>query len=119
MALGMEIGLGSGHIVLNGDPALPKKGHILPNFRPMFIVAKQLDGSRCHLVRRALAQATLCYMGIQLPQKGHSSLQFWAHVYYGQEVIGPIGTMAVLDKNVRKLKGFVKRVGFTVLSKSE
>ena len=28
----------------------PQKGHI-PNFRPMSVVAKHLDGSRCHLVR--------------------------------------------------------------------
>jgi len=40
MALGMEVGLGPGHIVLDGEPApLPKKGQT-PNFRPIFIVAK-------------------------------------------------------------------------------
>jgi len=51
MALGMEVGLGPGHIVLDGDPApLPKKGAELPNFRPIFIVAKRLDASTCHLV---------------------------------------------------------------------
>jgi len=38
-----------GHIVLDGDPS-PKKGHSSPMFRPMSIVAKRLDGSRCHLV---------------------------------------------------------------------
>jgi len=27
MALGMEVGLGPGHIVLDGDQASPKKGH--------------------------------------------------------------------------------------------
>jgi len=27
MPLGMEVGLGSGHIVLDGDPAPPNKGH--------------------------------------------------------------------------------------------
>jgi len=33
MALGMEVGLGPGHIVLDGDPApLPKKGHSRPIF---------------------------------------------------------------------------------------
>jgi len=41
---GTKVGLGPGHIVLNGDPAsLPKeKGTQLPtpNFRPMSIVAK-------------------------------------------------------------------------------
>jgi len=121
MKLGIQVGLGPGHIVLDGDPApltqrgtalppifgpyllqpngcmdqdvswygtrprprrlmldgtplsppqkgpqfslrglcvrwrpspLPKKGAEPPNFRPMFIVAKQLDGSRCHLARR-------------------------------------------------------------------
>jgi len=36
------------------------KGHT-PNFRPMLFVAKWLDGSRCHLVRRsASALATMC-----------------------------------------------------------
>jgi len=52
MALSMEVGLGPGHIVLDGDPAaLPKEGG-KPNFRPMFIAAKWLHGSRCHLVQR-------------------------------------------------------------------
>jgi len=40
----------------------PKRGRSpLPNFRPMSIVVKQLDGSRWHLAWRwALVQATLC-----------------------------------------------------------
>ena len=51
MALGMEVGLGSGHIVLDGDPAPPKKGGgTAPNFRSMSIVAKRLHGLRCPLV---------------------------------------------------------------------
>jgi len=59
----MAVGLGPDDIVLDGDPApLPKKGaEPLPNFRPMSIVAKLLDGSRWHLAWRwASAQATLC-----------------------------------------------------------
>ena len=53
MPLGMELGLGPGHIVLGGDPGpLPEKGRTAPNFRPMFVVAKRLDGSGCHLVQR-------------------------------------------------------------------
>jgi len=45
MALGMEVGLGPGHIVLDGVPArLPKKGAESPNFRPTSIVAKRLYG---------------------------------------------------------------------------
>jgi len=58
MKLGMEVGLG--HIVLDGDPAPPKRG-TAPSFQPMFVVAKRLDGSRCHLVlRQASAQETFC-----------------------------------------------------------
>jgi len=54
MAIGMEVGLGSGHIVPDGDTAPPpKKGaEPLPNFRPISIVAKRLDTSRCHLLWR-------------------------------------------------------------------
>jgi len=57
MSLGMELGLGPGDIVLDGDPARPpQKGggaprppspkgwRSTPNFRPMFILAKRLDG---------------------------------------------------------------------------
>jgi len=51
---GMEVSLSLGNIVLDGDPALlPLKGHSLfPNFWPMSIVAKWLDGLRYHLVWR-------------------------------------------------------------------
>ena len=106
MKVDMQVGLGPGHIALDGDPAPPPpKGHNtppvfgpyllrpnacmdqnstwyggrprprrlcvrwgpsppsqkggpkrglspLPNFRPLSIVAKRLDESRCHLVRR-------------------------------------------------------------------
>ena len=50
MPLDMEVGLGPDDIVLDGDTAaLPKEGAEPPNIRPMFIVAKPLDGSRWHL----------------------------------------------------------------------
>jgi len=53
LAVGMEVGLGPGHIVLDGDLApLPKKGAQPANFRPLPIVPKRLDVSRCHLVWR-------------------------------------------------------------------
>ena len=45
--LGMEIGLSPGDIVLDLPNTSP-----LPNFRPISIVAKRLDASRCHLVWR-------------------------------------------------------------------
>ena len=62
-AFGMEVGLSPVDSVLDGDPApSPERGRSsFPNFRPMSIVAKGLDGSRWHLARRwALVQATLC-----------------------------------------------------------
>jgi len=76
MKLGTEVGLGPGHIMSDGDPASPPKMGTAPQFSthvhcdkkrgtpPLFgtsAVAKQLDESRCYLVRRqAMAEATLC-----------------------------------------------------------
>ena len=45
MKLGTQIALDPSHIVLDGDPAPPKRG-TAPNFRPMSVVATRLDGSR-------------------------------------------------------------------------
>jgi len=51
MKLGMLVDLGHGHIVLDGELAPhPPKGHSPPNFRPMSLVVKRTDRSRCHLV---------------------------------------------------------------------
>jgi len=45
MSLGMELGLGPCDFVLDGDSAPPpQKGAEPPNFQPMFIVVKRLDG---------------------------------------------------------------------------
>jgi len=45
--LGMEVGLGPGHIVLDGDPTPSQKRGRCPvlNLRPISIVAKRLDAS--------------------------------------------------------------------------
>ena len=51
MPLRMEVGLPPDDIVLDGDPAPPNKGHSTPTFWRMSILAKWLDGSRCHLVQ--------------------------------------------------------------------
>jgi len=56
MPLGMEVGHSPGEFVLDGDPAPSWKSgrrgaEPTANFRPMSVIAKRLDGSRCHLVR--------------------------------------------------------------------
>ena len=51
MKLGMQVGLGPGHIVLDGDPASPPQRGTAPNYHHMSVVAKRLVESRCHLVR--------------------------------------------------------------------
>jgi len=53
MKLGMEVGLGPGHIVLDRNPApapAPPKGRSPPIFGPYLLWSKWLHGSRCHLV---------------------------------------------------------------------
>jgi len=61
MPLNVEVGLGPGHIALDGDSLLPPQRGTAPHFQPISVVAKWLDGSRCHLAGRlASIQATLC-----------------------------------------------------------
>jgi len=62
MKLGLQVGLGPGHIVLDGeDPPPSPKGAKPPNLPSVSAVPKWLDGSKCHLVwRYASAEATLC-----------------------------------------------------------
>jgi len=72
MPFGMVVGLGSGHIVLDGEQAPPKRGHC-PNFRPLSNVAEQLDGSRWHLTwRKASARPHCARSGPSSPKRGHS-----------------------------------------------
>jgi len=44
----MEVGIGPGHIVLDGTQLPRKRDTAAPTFRPMSVVVKQLDGSGCH-----------------------------------------------------------------------
>jgi len=51
MPLGVEVGLGPGHNVLDGAQLFLPKGAQPPlNFRPISVAAKWLHGSRCHWV---------------------------------------------------------------------
>jgi len=88
MKLGMDVGLGPGHIVLDGYPAPPlPKGHSSPIFCPCLL----WRNGRMH-------QDTTWYGGIGLgpddivldgdsapPKKGHCP-QLSTHVYCGQTV---------------------------------
>jgi len=51
MPLGMELGLGPGNCVKWGPHSPSQKRTEPPDFQPMFIVAKRLDGSRRDLAR--------------------------------------------------------------------
>jgi len=85
MKLVTQVGLGSGHIVLDGDPApLPQRG-TAPNFRPISVVAKRLYGSRWHLeVGLGPGHIVLDGDPAPFPQRGGTSPQFSAHFYCGQ-----------------------------------
>jgi len=59
MPLGREVGLSPSDIALDGDPAplSERRGELgphltIPQFSAVFIVARLLDGSRCHLAWR-------------------------------------------------------------------
>jgi len=55
MPLGMDVGVSPGDFVLDGDPVFPhqQRGRSpTPNFRPISIVPKRLDASRCNSVWR-------------------------------------------------------------------
>ena len=59
----------------------------------MYVVAKRLDGLRCHLVwRQAAAQSTLCSMGTELTpeKKAHHP---HPHQFYGSCLLWPNGWM--------------------------
>ena len=49
MPLGMEVGLSSADVVLDGDPAPRQNGSGAPNFHHMSIPAKRLHGSGRHM----------------------------------------------------------------------
>ena len=50
MRLDMDVGLSPVDFVLDGDPVfrLQQRGGAPPNFRPISILPKRLDASRCH-----------------------------------------------------------------------
>jgi len=89
MALGMEVGLGPVHIVLDGHTApLPKKGGRAP---PPEFSAHLYCGQTAGCIKMPLGMEVGFSLGdcvrwepSPLPQKGRSPTQFSAHVYSGQ-----------------------------------
>ena len=90
MSLGMEVGLGPGHIVVDGDPAtLPKKGAEPPIFGP-FLVAKRLDIKMALGIEVGLGPGHIVLDGdpAPLPQKGDRAPQI-----FGLFLLSPNGWM--------------------------
>jgi len=86
MTRGIEVGLIPGLIVLDGDPAPPPQKGYDPL---MSVVAKWLDGLRCHLVWRYMPRPSrLCVIDENpdppAPSKKRTQPPISAHVYCGQ-----------------------------------
>jgi len=88
MALAMEVGLGPGCIVANGNPApLPKMGQIPPIFGPSLLHGQTAGYIKMPLgmeVGLSLADLVLDGVPDPSPKRGRSPSQFSAHVYCGQ-----------------------------------
>ena len=89
MSLCMDVGLSTGNFVLDGDSVhLPQKGAEPPNFRPLFIVVKQLNVEDATWHRGRPQPRRLCVRwgpSSPAPQRGAEPLpQFSAHVHVGQ-----------------------------------
>ena len=113
MPLGTKVGIGPGHIVLDGDSFPHKRGTAAPTFRPMYIVTVWLDGSKCHLVRGSRPRPRLHYVIEEDPASPTERAQqppipLSAHVYGGQTagwIKMPLGTEAGLGLGNTVLDG--------------
>jgi len=89
MPLGTEVGLGPGHIVLDGDRApLPQKGHSPQIFGPCLLWPNGwIDQDTTSLSTEAdLDPGHIVSDGDPATSKRERSPQFSAHVYCGQKV---------------------------------
>ena len=74
MKLGTEVGLGPGHIVLDGDPALPLYGAQLPIFRPCLLWPNGwMDQDATWYGGRPWPRLHCVRWGPSCPRKGHRS----------------------------------------------
>ena len=87
MALGMEVSLGPGHIVLDGDPApLPQKRSELPIFVPCLLCQTAVWIKMALGREVSLGRNDIVLHGDPAPPKRHSP-QFLANVYCGQMAV--------------------------------
>ena len=118
LVLGMEVGRSPGDFVLDGTqhPSPRNRGWSpLPNFRPIAIVDKRLDASRCHLVWCWPQPRGLCVRWRPSPppqKKGGAPSSnfgpFWAHVYCGQTagcIMMPLSTKVGVSSGDSVLDG--------------
>jgi len=84
MALDLEVGLGPGHIVLDGDPApLPKKGQS-PQFSAHLYCDQTAGCIKMPLgTEVGLGQNDIVLHGDPAPPKRAQPTQFLTHVYCG------------------------------------
>jgi len=87
MALGMEVGLGPGHIVVDGEPApLPQKGTEPPIFGPFLLSPNgwmNKDGTWYGGGPWSNPHCAI-WVPSSPPQKGDTARQFSAHFYCRQ-----------------------------------
>jgi len=89
MKLGMRVGLGPGHIVLDGDPApLPQKGQSPPIFSSYLLWPNGRMDEDASWREVGLRPSDIVLDGYpaplpKKPQKGSRAPQFVAHVYCG------------------------------------
>jgi len=88
MKLGMEVGLGPGHIVLDGDPALYSKGAQLPPFSPHICCSQTTGWAKMPLgTKVGLGQGDIVFDDDPAPLKRGTAPHFLAYVYCGQTVV--------------------------------
>ena len=86
MPLGMEVGLGPGNIVLDGDPPPPKNGHSTPLFSPCQWPNGWMDQDAIWYGGRSQPRPHCVRYGPAPPESGTAPSLFSAHVYCGQTV---------------------------------